>query len=221
MGTRLVMAAAVIAAAVALPSVAQEKYPSKPIELIVPWGPGGGADVLGRTVARWLEADFKSPVPVINMPGATGMIGVGKITTNAPDGHTVAVLMLDESIYDESDIEQAATERAAAFVKVKLMKFVSLDRLAAALRRIAALQMTPVLGNGVASDIGCWMEACLAAECIDTAGEMNGWLKQRSSLLRNPLTVSQGTIRIPAGYTPQRDAAAVEAATIGKWGRRR
>ena len=70
--------------------------------------------------------------------------------------------MLDESIYDIADIERAAAEHACAFVKVKLMKFVGLDALAAAIERIRALGMQPVLGNGVACDISCWMEACVA-----------------------------------------------------------
>jgi L-alanine-DL-glutamate epimerase-like enolase superfamily enzyme len=125
-------------------------------------------------------------------------------------------LMLDESIYAEADIDRAAASRAAALVKVKLMKFVTLDRLTAAIRRIRAHGMGAVLGNGVATDIGCWMEACVAAGEIVTAGEMNGWLKQRRPLVANPMRVADGAIRIPAGYRPEIDWDAVDAVCTGR-----
>ena len=61
---------------------AQVKFPSKPIEMIVPWGPGGGADTLGRLSARWFEVDLKTSVPVMNLPGAVGSIGLQKMIMN-------------------------------------------------------------------------------------------------------------------------------------------
>ena len=95
---RLWMVVAVLAACAGLPAIAQDKFPSRNVEMIVPWGPGGGADVLGRVIGRWLEADLKTPVPVVNMPGATGTIGLSKVTTNAADGHTLAVLTGDTAM---------------------------------------------------------------------------------------------------------------------------
>jgi L-Ala-D/L-Glu epimerase len=114
-------------------------------------------------------------------------------------------LMLDESIYDLADIERAAAEGACRFLKVKLMKFTRLDRLEAAIRRIRALGMTPVLGNGVACDVSCWMEACVAARTIDNAGEMNGFLKARPMLFREPLRFEQGHIVLEPGFAPRLD----------------
>ena len=125
-------------------------------------------------------------------------------------------LMLDESIYAEADIDRAASLHAAAFVKVKLMKFVTLARLAFAIRRIRAHGMGAVLGNGVATDLGCWMEACVAADEIVTAGEMNGWLKQRRALVRNPMQVEGGAIRLPAGYRPEVDWNEIDAVCTGR-----
>lgn len=122
-------------------------------------------------------------------------------------------LMLDESIYDEADIDRVAELHAARFVKVKLMKFVSLERLAAAIERIRAHGLEPVLGNGVASDIGCWMEVCVAARHIRNAGEMNGWTRQRRSLLVEPLQIHGGLIRVGAGWQPRIDEAALDAGT--------
>jgi len=78
-----------------MPAMAQEKFPSKAIEMIVPWGPGGGADVLGRLAAKVLESELKVPVPVINMPGATGSIGVNRMVANGADAYSIAVLTGD------------------------------------------------------------------------------------------------------------------------------
>lgn len=74
---------------------AQDKYPSRPIEFIVPWGPGGGADQLARRVGKLVEPDLKVSIPVINVPGATGNTGMAKLLSSAPDGHTMAILIGD------------------------------------------------------------------------------------------------------------------------------
>jgi L-alanine-DL-glutamate epimerase-like enolase superfamily enzyme len=112
-------------------------------------------------------------------------------------------MMLDESIYGIADVERAAALGAARFIKVKLMKLGTLDALAQALERIRALGMRPVLGNGVACDLGCWMEACVAARHIDNAGEMNGFLKAQAQLLTEPLEVRDGAIRLVPGFAPR------------------
>ncbi|HSQ05836.1 MAG TPA: enolase C-terminal domain-like protein, partial [Burkholderiales bacterium] len=119
-------------------------------------------------------------------------------------------LMLDESIYGIDDIERAAEQQAAAYIKVKLMKMTTLEALAASIHRIRALGMKPVLGNGVACDLGCWMEACIAARCIDNAGEMNGYLKARSALLDRPLEFRHGAIVLQPGFRPQLDRDRIE-----------
>lgn len=98
-------------------------------------------------------------------------------------------VMLDESIYNEDDIRRAADLQCADFIKLKLMKMGSLDRLAHGLDLIRELGMKPVMGNGVASDLGCWMEACIGVTHLENAGEMNGFLKPRESLLTRPLRV--------------------------------
>lgn len=74
---------------------AQEKYPSRPVEFIVPWGPGGGADQTGRIIAKLLEAELKVSFPVINVPGATGNTGMAKLLNAPPDGYAMAVLTAD------------------------------------------------------------------------------------------------------------------------------
>ena len=123
-------------------------------------------------------------------------------------------MMLDESIYGIDDIRRAADLKAARYIKLKLMKLGGLDRLAAAIDSIRECGMEPVLGNGVACEIGCWMEACLARGRINNAGEMNGFLKPAARLLKNPLKFDRGAIVLEPGYGPQLDDAAVACCTV-------
>ncbi|UCH73728.1 MAG: hypothetical protein JSU82_15590 [Rhodospirillales bacterium] len=125
-------------------------------------------------------------------------------------------MMLDESIYGIAEIERAAALGAARYIKLKLMKAGGLDALVSGLRRIRALGMIPILGNGVATDIGCWMEACVATREIDTAGEMNGFLKPRTGLFCDPLRVEGGVMRLAPGGMPALDTAAIESLTVDR-----
>lgn len=89
-----VLGAALIACA-AHPAAAQERYPSRPIEFIVPWGPGGGADQLARRLAPGLEKNLKVSLPVINVAGATGQTGLNKMLTQPADGYSISVFIAD------------------------------------------------------------------------------------------------------------------------------
>ena len=123
-------------------------------------------------------------------------------------------MMLDESIFGIADVERAAELGAARYIKFKLMKAGGIDRLAAALSRIRDLGMIPVLGNGVAGEVGCWMEGCVAAQLIDNAGEMNGFLKPAAGIFTQPIKVENGAMILEAGAMPAIDRAALEALTV-------
>ena len=125
-------------------------------------------------------------------------------------------IMLDESIYTMADVEKAATLGAADIIKLKLMKLGGIDRLEKALGRIKELGLTAVLGNGVATEIGCWMEACVGAQLLPTAGEMNGFLKQRNGLLTTPLRVERGRIHLDQASVPQLNPSALIAARVAR-----
>ncbi|MEN9773082.1 MAG: hypothetical protein RL322_152 [Pseudomonadota bacterium] len=77
-------------AGLARPTHAQA-FPSRPVDVIVPWGAGGGSDITGRMLARALETDLKTPFPVLNVPGASGVIGVQKMMTAPADAQTLCV----------------------------------------------------------------------------------------------------------------------------------
>jgi tripartite-type tricarboxylate transporter receptor subunit TctC len=93
----LLAAGASLAALPALPGLAfaQDKYPSRPVEFVVPWGPGGGADQLARRVGKLLEEELKVSFPIINIPGATGNTGTAKLLSAPADGQTIAVFIGD------------------------------------------------------------------------------------------------------------------------------
>ena len=73
---------------------AQEPYPSKPITLVVPFPPGGQADLSARPLASAMSQLLKQPVVVLNRPGAAGAIGHRAVATAAPDGYTLLVTLV-------------------------------------------------------------------------------------------------------------------------------
>ncbi len=84
-----------VALTLSLQASAQEKYPSRPVEFIVPWGAGGGSDQTARAVAKLLEVELGTAVPVINSPGGTGTVGITKLLAAAADGYSIGLLAWD------------------------------------------------------------------------------------------------------------------------------
>ena len=74
---------------------AQEKYPSRPIDFIVTWGAGGGADAMARTIGQHAQPFLGVPMPVSNVPGASGIAGLGQLMAAKADGYTIATYILD------------------------------------------------------------------------------------------------------------------------------
>jgi tripartite-type tricarboxylate transporter receptor subunit TctC len=74
--------------AAATPTLAQE-YPTKAIQFVVPYPPGGASDVVARTIAQKLSESLKQPVVIENRPGANGIIALTHVAKSAPDGHTL------------------------------------------------------------------------------------------------------------------------------------
>jgi tripartite-type tricarboxylate transporter receptor subunit TctC len=70
---------------------AQEKWPTKPVRVVVPYSPGGSADTLGRLISRHLSDAFKQTFVVDNRAGAAGAIGSQMVARSDPDGYTLVV----------------------------------------------------------------------------------------------------------------------------------
>jgi tripartite-type tricarboxylate transporter receptor subunit TctC len=91
-------AAASAAGLTARPALAQANYPARPIQMICPWGAGGGTDATARIVAALLEKDFGQPVNVVNRTGGSGVVGHSAIATATPDGYTLGIITVEISM---------------------------------------------------------------------------------------------------------------------------
>ena len=85
------------------PAAAQEPYPSRPISLVVPFPPGGVADLTARPVAAAIEKALRQPVGVVNKTGAAGAVGMQFVATSKPDGYTLLLALSSISIIPEAD----------------------------------------------------------------------------------------------------------------------
>jgi putative tricarboxylic transport membrane protein len=88
----LSMAAVALLALGPVGSAQAEKFPSKPIQLIVPWSAGGGSDTAMRLVADAASKRMGVPVVVVNKPGAGGALGTRAMATAKPDGYTIGMV---------------------------------------------------------------------------------------------------------------------------------
>ena len=83
---------ATLAAAAAAPAVrAQAGFPDRPITLVVPFGPGGTTDIMGRILADEFARQLGGSVVVLNTAGAGGAIGMGNVARARPDGYTLSM----------------------------------------------------------------------------------------------------------------------------------
>jgi tripartite-type tricarboxylate transporter receptor subunit TctC len=83
--------------------VAQEAYPSRAVTMVVPFPPGGVADIVGRPLAAMMEKTLKHPVVVVNRTGAGGALGMREVARAAPDGYTILMALSSISIFPVSE----------------------------------------------------------------------------------------------------------------------
>jgi len=87
----------------AVPALAQDAYPSRPITMVVPFPPGGVADITGRPTAIALERILKQPVVISNRAGAGGAVGNAAVANARPDGYTILMALSSISVIPEAD----------------------------------------------------------------------------------------------------------------------
>jgi tripartite-type tricarboxylate transporter receptor subunit TctC len=87
-GMLLVLLACAIAGS---PAGAQEKYPSRTVKIVVPYGPGGATDIVARVLADQLKNKFGQAFIVENKPGGYGAIAIQELARSAPDGYTLMI----------------------------------------------------------------------------------------------------------------------------------
>jgi tripartite-type tricarboxylate transporter receptor subunit TctC len=90
---------------------AETGYPLRPVRLIVPWPPGGGADVIARVISQKLSAELGQQVVVDNRGGASTIIGMDLLARSAPDGHTIGFptsnLAVNPALYSKLPFDPA------------------------------------------------------------------------------------------------------------------
>lgn len=74
-----------------LSSFSQSNYPSKQIEIIVPYAPGGTTDFVSRIIGQKLSEKWRQPIVILNKPGSSGSLGADVASQASPDGHTLLI----------------------------------------------------------------------------------------------------------------------------------
>jgi tripartite-type tricarboxylate transporter receptor subunit TctC len=129
--TRIAVAGAMMLSAAGLlqETAFSQAYPAKPVRIVVPFAPGGGADLMGRLVAQKLTESLKQQVIVDNRGGAAGRVGTEHVARAAPDGHTLllattSVMITAPALYDKlaynvhSDFAPVTKIASASYVLV-------------------------------------------------------------------------------------------------------
>ena len=93
--TKAILAAALFAATSAAWT---QSYPSRPVRVVVPYPPGGGTDLVARTIAQKMTETLGQPVVVDNRSGANGILGTDLVAKAKPDGYTVLVTIASHAI---------------------------------------------------------------------------------------------------------------------------
>ena len=76
-------------------ALAQDGYPERPIQMVVPWAAGGGTDAVGRVIASRLQEELGVPVNVVNRTGGSGVVGHSAIANAEPDGYTIGIMTIE------------------------------------------------------------------------------------------------------------------------------
>ncbi len=104
-----------------LAASAQERFPSKPVRIVVPFAAGGSTDIVARYLAEKLTTPLGQSVVVDNRPGAGGNIGAESVARAAPDGHTLlmattGVMAINQSLYKNMGYDPAKDLEPVSYV---------------------------------------------------------------------------------------------------------
>lgn len=114
MNRRQFSLAALATSAAPASAFAQASYPSRPIDLIVPFAPGGGTDLSARMIAPYIEKYLKGTIAVINRAGAGGQVGAAQMARAKPDGYTIGFMNVPNTMMKPHEREAGYTVNSFA-----------------------------------------------------------------------------------------------------------
>ena len=117
--------AALVSGALVAPSTAQAPYPNRPIRVIIPFGPGGFADITMRLVSQKLSERIGQQVVIENRPSAGGIVAASAVTSAQPDGYTLFVLSSGIAL-SKALLKTMPFDPGTAFVPVSTLAFFDL-----------------------------------------------------------------------------------------------
>ena len=97
-------------------------YPSRPIKIIVPFGPGGSGDITARLIGKQIEQRTKQPVIIEDRPGANGIIGTMAVKAAEPDGYTVLLITTSTHAANVSLVRNLSYDPAKDFTIVGVFR---------------------------------------------------------------------------------------------------
>src|SRR3984893_764541 len=112
-----VSAALALAFAVSIPMARAQTYPARPVKIIVPFAPGGPADIFARQLGQYLSESLKQSFVIEDRPGAGSILGTEAVARSAPDGYTL-LLMSNTHTTNESLIPNKPFALMRDFVAV-------------------------------------------------------------------------------------------------------
>ena len=102
-------------------AIGQERYPQRPLRLVVPFAPGGSTDIIARLLGEKLSSALGQPVVIENRPGAAGNIGAEAVAKSPPDGYTLlmattGVMAINNALYKNIGYDAAKQFDSVVFV---------------------------------------------------------------------------------------------------------
>ncbi|WP_394156125.1 tripartite tricarboxylate transporter substrate binding protein [Loktanella salsilacus] len=131
-------------AALPLSAAFAADYPERPIQMIVPWGAGGGTDAVARIMASVMQEDLGVPVNVVNRTGGSGVVGHSAIATAEPDGYTIGLATVEIAMlhwqgltdltYEDYDVLALVNQDPAGIMVSGESEYDSVEALLAAIK---------------------------------------------------------------------------------------
>lgn len=133
----------------------------RPVDMVVPFGPGGGADQVARAMGKAMENEIGTTVPAVNVPGATGSTGMSKMLSSRP-GEAMAILIQDTLTTVAADSASFSLDETRAVCRLQSMPsalmvkkgtYGSWEELAAAAKKAPGTLKVATVGTNSVDDI--------------------------------------------------------------------